>query len=66
MKTAIDILNQVSPNRPWTEGGKTDQMIIRAMKKYAEQSIQEAADRIYGDVGERTYESALSVKEDLI
>lgn len=41
----MDILDEVSPNRPWEHYGKTDQMIIKAMRKYANLKLDEAADK---------------------
>lgn len=32
-----DIINRVWPNRPWPEGGKTDQMIIKCMQAYEDE-----------------------------
>ena len=46
MKTAIDTLEEISPNRPWRNGGKTDAMIIRAMQIYAQSAIDEIKEKI--------------------
>jgi len=45
MKTAEEILDLVCPNRPWPVGRKTDAMILKAMKLYANQKLDEAAEK---------------------
>ena len=40
MKTALEIINEISPNRPWVERGKTDDMIIKAIHTYHAQFEQ--------------------------
>ncbi|WP_114937560.1 hypothetical protein [Mucilaginibacter endophyticus] len=40
MKTPLEIINEISPNRPWNERGKTDDMIIRCMIRYHNQFLE--------------------------
>lgn len=34
MKKPQEIIEEICPNRPWINGGKTDNMIIRCMDEY--------------------------------
>jgi len=65
MKTAEEIYKQMYEAMPYHIHSMVKPYILEAMKIYAEQAIQEGADRIYEDVNSRTFETVLSVKEDL-
>lgn len=44
MKAAEQILEEFWPNRPWPNGLKTDAMILKVMKLYANQNLNDTSE----------------------
>lgn len=57
MKTAEQILEDVCPNRPWQNGGRTDAMIIKCMKIFANQLIEICLEKSFEAIREGNSET---------
>lgn len=54
-KTVEEILEDICPNRPWINGGKTDTMILKVAKFYANQEVNRAIDEALRCASENAY-----------